>query len=741
MDIMTLAAAKSYTDKKTANGGAADLSNYYTKQEIDNKKFITQDQLPDEGYVVDDSLTIDGAAADAKATGDRLTDIEYQTVTTDLAYEHKDLPEGEKTVTVSGDGVFGDTVIVGNFTNLIPNGGFSKSFPNHGITLSKKGDGYVITGATTTQSASMYFTDNMGNYDIPISADLIGKTLLHAMFADVANGNASLTVAFLNANKTQLSKVSDSLRNKTKEIVVPEETAYLRVSIYCSTNNAYNSEFKYYLIEKDKCQTVTLTDNAVEIQSISETEIHSVPYKHTVRYIVTLRKLIDDYAGGGKVTYITPEDFGAFGDGSTDDSTAISECLEAASQTGKMVIMAGRYFITSPITITQSGLEIICNDIVYNGTDCAVKIVGRENKIKIHSITSNGIGLAFEAIGQKSTSYNSVEVNTIASQSHGIAFIKGTSFAHQNTVKFELIRAGGSGCYGICFLQPEGTNGFIAECNFYGGQIANCEWAVYKVGGNSRCYGFEIEENVQGGFYTNETGGLIIYFPRSAESQRDGNLPFYKFTGTDNVHIYGSSDMPYTEIDLSEAIDVYTNASGQAHPLHESKFAVYEGQIIPKPHREGVNVEIPSIYTHRAYIWGKYLIMTPHMAYRKVVEEAIFDTRILTSEVDYDARLRKFSQLPTKFVVNTINTEIYLHESYCAFGFNEFEVEQANGFTCKIYDKLNNLIFDGTEQGDGLYKFNVYKDSTYCANHTTGLLRRDFTGHYWQVLKLGATIV
>jgi hypothetical protein len=31
MDIMTLAAAKSYTDKKTANGGAVDLSNYYTK--------------------------------------------------------------------------------------------------------------------------------------------------------------------------------------------------------------------------------------------------------------------------------------------------------------------------------------------------------------------------------------------------------------------------------------------------------------------------------------------------------------------------------------------------------------------------------------------------------------------------------------------------------------------------------------------------------------------------------------
>lgn len=46
MDIMTLAAAKSYTDKKTANSGATDLSNYYTKQEIEDKGFATADDIP-----------------------------------------------------------------------------------------------------------------------------------------------------------------------------------------------------------------------------------------------------------------------------------------------------------------------------------------------------------------------------------------------------------------------------------------------------------------------------------------------------------------------------------------------------------------------------------------------------------------------------------------------------------------------------------------------------------------------
>jgi hypothetical protein len=681
-----------------------------------------------------DNITFKGESyefADKEAR-ERLKSVEYQTVTTDLAFSHKDLPEGEKTVTVQSDGVFGDTTIVGNFTNLVPNGGFNRALPYRGIMIANKGDGYVITGSTTTQSVTLYFTDNMGNYDIPVSADLIGKTLVHALFTDSEQGNASLSATFLDENKAQLSKVGGVIKTAMREIVVPEGTVYIRCMLYCQPNIECNHEVKFYLIEKESFQSMTLNEGVSEIRGITEKVIHSVPYKSTVSYTITLRKLIEDYAGD-TATYLTPEAFGAVGDSSTDDSTAITECLESASQTGKMVIMAGRYFITSPITITQSGLEIICNDIVYNGTDCAVKIIGRENKIKIHSITSNSIGLSFEAIGQKSTSYNSVEVNTIASQSHGIAFITGTSFAHQNTVKFELIRAGGSGCYGICFLQPEGTSGFIAECNLYGGQIANCEWAVYKVSGNSRCYGFEIEEEVQGGFFIN--AGIIIYHPRLAESQRDGSHPFFKFEDVTNVYIYLPSPICLDEIDLSDSRDTYAKDSGQIFPLTENSLGYIYGQIQMPHYETGVDVGTSLCYCTRAHLWGKHLIMTPHMAYRKAVTTERLDTRLLGGKVeDTGFTPTELAQLPTKFVVDTVNTEIYLHASYCAFGFNEFEVEQANGFTCKIYDNLNNLIFDGTEQGNGLYKLNVYKDATYCASRS-GTLRVDFTGHYWSVTK------
>lgn len=725
-------------EAKAAANSRAPVSDEKIEAAVD--EYLDENPVAPCDVTVDPTLTESGKAADAKVTGDRLAAVEYQTVTTKEAYEHKDLPEGEKTVTVNGDDSLGTTAYVGNFINLIPSGGFDRNFPFRGITVSKKGNGYTIAGTVVDYNASVNFTDDSGNYLIPMPSDLIGKTLLHAVFSNVDRSSPALSVTFLAEDKTtQIAKVSDGLKNRTKEIVVPEGTAYYKVAMYCPLDNTYDNEFKYYLIEKDKCQTVTLSEGSAEIQGVTDTTFSSIPYKSTTSYAVTLRELINNHAGGGTVSYLTPEDFGAFGDGSTDDGLAIAECLNTASITDQMVIMAKKYYITSPITITQSGLEIICNDIVYNGTDCAVKIIGRENKIKIHSIMSGGVGLAFEASGQKSTSYNSIEINTISSLSHGIVFYKGSKYAHQNTIKFDLIKAGGSGCYGIAVFKNEDyPDCFIAEMNFYGGQISNCEWAVYKVGGLSRCYGFEIEENVDGGFWTDSSGGIVIYYPRLAESQRDGKLPYFKFESTKNVFIYPSCQIAINEIDLSEAIDVFENGSGQEFPLHEQNISIINGiiqsRLVTDTNGDTVYVQ-PNVYTTKAYLWGKFLIMTPHMSYRKVVTTETLDLRLLGTTDEPEGWFTNMPQLPTKFVVDNLDSEIYLHESYCAFGFNEFEVEQVNGFTCKIYDKLNNLIFDGSSHGDGRYKLKVCKDSD------KGLLRRDFLAHYWEVTKSADTVI
>lgn len=708
--------------------GYAKAEEVYTKQEIDNKGFVTD---------VDTTLTQEKVAADAKATGDRLGAIEYQTVTTEEAYEHKDLPEGEKTVTINGDGMW-DTAYINFGENLVPNDGLSKSFPFNGVTVTQKGNGYAFVG-TATKNGVVMFTDKTGNYKIPVDSSLIGKTINMYTFADLAVGTGfGWGVSFHASDTTQLASkstyIANTKNNNMASVVVPSNTAYMQWSFNFSANKTFDNEVRFFGAVADNIQNVTLNGNLAEITNITSTEFSTFPYKSTINCTVPLKEFISNYAGGDTATYLTPEAYGAIGDGESDDIEAITTCLEVASETKQLVLMAKKYFITSPIDVAYNDMHIIINDIVYNGTETAVKIHGSRNTIKIHSVDSSAVGVAFVGEGITHLGHNNLEVNTITSGSHGITFTTGEVGLYQNTVRFNYIKAGGDGCYGIAYFNPLNI-GTLGEDNFYGGQISCCEWACYGVRGNSKFYGIEIEHEVQGGFYID--GHVSIFHPRIAESQRDGDLPIYKFMDTSSTTIYDSSSISINQIDLTDAADTFSNSLGQAIPLTEFYISKINGKIcarIPEIENGTINL-MGNVYSTEAYVWGKHLILTPFMAYRKEITTKEFDTRHIGRTEETDSEIQALSQLPTKFVVGTIGTEIYLHSSYCAFGFNEFEVEQVNGFTCKIYDVLGNLIFDGSEQDDGLYKLKVYKDATYCSENTYGMLRRDFTGHYWQVTK------
>lgn len=687
---------------------------------------------------VDPTLSIEGAVAEAKATGDRLSNVEYQTVTTDSAYEHKNLPEIEKSVTFETDGVFGDKAYINYGVDLLPRGGFNRSFPWIGLTATQKGDIYKLTGEVTG-GMSLYLTkDGSNNYYTELPEGLTGKTLTLLGFTNVLTGSLLVQVQFYDASKMQILKKATNLAKTTTtcklSFEIPEGTVYYAFSFY-TTASVVDCETKLYLLVGD-FEEISLSDSTTK-DNITSGTFSTLPYKSYVQYKVSLNEFISNFAGGGTVSYIAPEDFGAKGDGETDDSEAIARCIEEAYTTKQIVLMAKKYYTTAPIVISGNGINIIANDIVYDGTDVALKISGQNNSIKIHSITSGGVGIGYRGDNNKIVRHNDVDINSVYSSSHGIVFYNGLKGIYQNTVKFNLIRAGGTGAYGICSLDIEGDS-WVTENNFYGGQISNCEWAVYKIAGNSKCYGLQIEEEVQGGFYI--TGAITIFQPRYAEAQRDGNLPIIKIINPTGVTLYGNSDssININQLDLSEVNETFTTPDGKTHYSLERMLGVIDNTpIIPKLPNDGENISNTMVYTNKAYIWGKHLIFTPHIPFKKVVTTETFDTRLIGNKVGF-AEISEMTQLPTKFVVDNINTEIYLHSSYCVFGYNEFEVIQANGFTCKVYDVNGTLIFDGTTQGDGLYKFNVYKDSEYCVSKSGGQICADFLGHYWNVENLTA---
>ena len=651
---------------------------------------------------------------------------------------HKDLPEGEKTITVYNDGVLGTSEYVNLGEDLIPrDNGFNVSFPRNGITISKTNNGFHISGISG-KSEMIYLKDAAGNHRIPIDTSLIGKTVKIFSFSEQLLNKLGCGVFFYDEAKALISKctmyIAKNGTTSKSSITVPENTVYISygISLPLDTETTYDNDFQFYAAIESDVQTLSLTETTSEFSLDNNCQkAITFPYSTSIDIKMPIADYIKYMSDNSEVvaslTYLTPEDFGAIGDGSTDDIEAITMCLEQAKTTKQTVLMAKKYYISSPINIDNGNLNIFINDVVYTGTDCAVKISSAYNTVKIHSIVSSGVGLGFCASGTANVVYNMVEVNNITSASHGIGFYTTPKNLHQNTVHFGYIKAGGTDCYGIAYFV-ENENNYCTENNFYGGHISNCDWAVYKVGGNSKCYSFHIEGNVKGGFYI-EDGNIQIFHPRTAEAQAEGEFAYYKFVGkTQFVTIYDSTGLPLTEFDLSEAKDTFENDTGDEAPLHEGRICTVNAKI--------GNPFQPNIYCTKAYIWGKRFIMQPYMEYRKPVATEILDTRLIGRETSA-SEIKELTQLPTCFVIDEANSNIYLHESYCAFGFKEFEVEQKNGFTCKIYDVNETLIFDGAVYGDGIYKLKVYKDYDNCEEHSYGMLRRDYMGHYWQVLKMG----
>jgi hypothetical protein len=57
--------------------------------------------------------------------------------------------------------------------------------------------------------------------------------------------------------------------------------------------------------------------------------------------------------------YVTPEEFGAIGDGTTNDSSAFNACIAKANETGKYVLLSSKTYLIGDTLMDNSGINII----------------------------------------------------------------------------------------------------------------------------------------------------------------------------------------------------------------------------------------------------------------------------------------------------------------------------------------------------------------------------------------------
>lgn len=148
--------------------------------------------------------------------------------------------------------------------------------------------------------------------------------------------------------------------------------------------------------------------------------------------------------------YVTPEMYGAKGDGTTDDTTAV----QSAINTKKPVLMAKKYHITSGLTVSADNTVINCPGSIAIDSDITVfSITSSYNNIYVNKISgpdgtfsSNlwtfvGTAVHFDA-SAATVSYNTVSVGNIdkvkyafkltASATHGVMY---------NNIQWDMILA------------------------------------------------------------------------------------------------------------------------------------------------------------------------------------------------------------------------------------------------------------------------------------------------------------
>lgn len=157
---------------------------------------------------------------------------------------------------------------------------------------------------------------------------------------------------------------------------------------------------------------------------------------------------------------VTPQMFGAAGDGYTDDTEAIQQALDS----GKPIYFpSGDYFITEPIIITNKkwwSMNAQDASISYGGSDYAIKILNVQNsKINIGAIyTRTGGGIQFYSDSETNwNQYVELHFNFIIAKTNCIqAVTSGEGWSNENQIYGGQFAAGENGVH---LMRQSGTHG------------------------------------------------------------------------------------------------------------------------------------------------------------------------------------------------------------------------------------------------------------------------------------------
>lgn len=184
----------------------------------------------------------------------------------------------------------------------------------------------------------------------------------------------------------------------------------------------------------------------------------------------------------GTTPYVTPEQYGATGDGIVDDTIA----LNAAIESGQVVIASKTYLVSQPLVLT-TGKTFICSGSVINRSTNAFTVYGTDIALICKTIegAKKGTYTAINITDPNTlpdgvTARCNVIVGVINGFENGIAMISTTSGKGVQFCNVEFDRI--INCTNGIFLSATGSRTWVNQNSFRGDAIAGTNDKTIEVG-------------------------------------------------------------------------------------------------------------------------------------------------------------------------------------------------------------------------------------------------------------------